>query len=376
MKKLDYLPYYDDYYDKEAIDVCIQNYVRVVCKNEIDCLQIHNDIISKSRTMTSLAGARPADNLSECIYIISDYGTLENMKIICVWFYKHFEYEFNNSSDDDRENFDKYYFLLNKQFVKLLFNNVSEINYESDDHQFTTDDIDNYIYRITTNDKENYVNLDTDETNIFTKPCQNSKFKNNKKSIYNTPQEIINIMKLAIFLELIDTDWHTRKSDDELSNDDDDELSNDDDKIFCKNPVEICCQTISKIINNCSSVIEMQYYFSEIIGGDVLTAKEKAEIIKDDFWIHGDEHVTKLIDILRKEDKEIPIWTIDNSQFLSDVQNISDNKKLIIPPIEENLDLLDGSWNTNYNNQYIYSKKLRDHILIDDYFNDLILTNK
>ncbi len=66
----------------------------------------------------------------------------------------------------------------------------------------------------------------------------------------------------------------------------------------------------------------MHERFPDIFGN--LSAKDKAKIVSDDLWIHGDKFVKSVIDELRLEDPSIPEWEIgestkDQRAFLDDV---------------------------------------------------------
>jgi hypothetical protein len=55
--------------------------------------------------------------------------------------------------------------------------------------------------------------------------------------------------------------------------------------------------------------------------------QDKAKIVIDDLWIHGDLHVKSVIDELRLEDPSIPEWVIgeqtrEQRAFLDDVREL------------------------------------------------------
>ena len=55
--------------------------------------------------------------------------------------------------------------------------------------------------------------------------------------------------------------------------------------------------------------------------------QDKAKIVIDDLWIHGDHHVKSVIDELRQEDPSIPEWVIgeqtrEQRAFLDDVREL------------------------------------------------------
>lgn len=374
-------PYIPDIYDEHAQDVCEQGYVRVMCYDGI-CLQIHNNIIEQSQLMTVLTLARTPTNPSECIHLTIPQANSENIIIICNWLNKHIIFDndptilytetldstsdtiikvkhYTQAQNKDRLEFDSIYFLLNTT--------------GNNDYESASSDIERLEILDPLKDwlrwrQPNNIN-DVDKTQIFLKTHPNQdltfadKASKTSKDLrrHRTYVEIKDIMIAASFLELHPTNWHTAYAQKEFNHDEqeqdqdqDQETSSQDfddqehyehnedfDPVnkFTKNPVEICCYHLSDMINSCSSPIELQLRFPELIGPNVLTVNEKAEIIKEDLWIHGDNLVKEMIDKLCKEDDNIPAWTLETTlterEFMSNVIGFRNKYQPIkVPPIE------------------------------------------
>jgi hypothetical protein len=92
-------------------------YVAVACKDKY-ILLIREDIINQSQLMNFLAGARPHDDLGEVIFIANDYGTLENMKTVCLWLDQHINFSNLNHPDNERKQYD-INFLNSKNYLEV-----------------------------------------------------------------------------------------------------------------------------------------------------------------------------------------------------------------------------------------------------------------
>jgi hypothetical protein len=84
-----------------------------VCAQNSGCIQIRDDIVNYSQLLTTLAGARAADNPSECIYMVHDIATAETLQVICAWVAQHIEFERRDEADALRLAFDQRFLLLN-----------------------------------------------------------------------------------------------------------------------------------------------------------------------------------------------------------------------------------------------------------------------
>jgi len=93
-------------------------YVAVVCKDE-NIFLIRENIILNSQLMSVLAGARPADNLREVIYIANKNATLKNMKTVCLWLDQHITFSDLNYPDDTRKQYDLN-FLNGKNYLEVM----------------------------------------------------------------------------------------------------------------------------------------------------------------------------------------------------------------------------------------------------------------
>jgi hypothetical protein len=117
--------YYDDPFPEEVVQsgdytydqVLCEDYVRVFCKDE-KIIQVRQDIILSSQLLDVLQGARNPLNLAECIYLANDLATSERIKIILDWLDRNLDFETRGESDHIREEYDQYYFLLNKKGKK------------------------------------------------------------------------------------------------------------------------------------------------------------------------------------------------------------------------------------------------------------------
>lgn len=355
-------PYFPDTYEEEAQNVCKSGYVRVMCTEKSACLQIREDIIQQSQVMAFLASARDPSNPSECIHLANSLATAANVKIICNWLNQHFIYEadpaveytekknyltdtffkikkYTTAQDKERLEFDNYYFLLNDKGVT----DYKKARSEREKLEILDPRKDWLRWC------QPYNMNDVDKTQIFlqthTTTLADSEKSNPKEGLrrHNTYQKIQELMIVANFLELHPTEWHVTYAAKEvvrLNKQAPNKHSNDFDPVdkFAENPVEICCNHLGDMINSCSSPVELQLRFPELIGPTVLTAYEKAVIIKDDLWIHGDDSVKEFIDILREEDNTIPEWTLENTlaerEFMTSVDGFKDKPQPIkVPPI-------------------------------------------
>lgn len=93
-------------------------YVAVVCYDK-NILLIREDIIQKSSVMNFFAGARPADNLGELIYMVDENATLKNMKTVCQWLNQHIDFHYNNDPDNQRKQYDLN-FLNGKDYLEVM----------------------------------------------------------------------------------------------------------------------------------------------------------------------------------------------------------------------------------------------------------------
>ena len=95
-----------------------KGYVAVVCIDE-NILLIKENIILNSQLMSVLAGARPADNLREVIYIANTNATFENMKTVCLWLDQHITFSDLDYPDDIRKQYDLN-FLNGKNYLEVM----------------------------------------------------------------------------------------------------------------------------------------------------------------------------------------------------------------------------------------------------------------
>jgi hypothetical protein len=85
---------------------CMQN----KSDNNSDILQIREDIVAASQTMSFLASARPYTDLGEVVVLIDPSVTLQNMKTICEWIAMHLDFESLGNPDQQRLDFDNTFF--------------------------------------------------------------------------------------------------------------------------------------------------------------------------------------------------------------------------------------------------------------------------
>jgi hypothetical protein len=136
---------------------------------------------------------------------------------------------------------------------------------------------------------------------------------------HRTYQEIQQIMFVANFLELHPTEWHTSYAAKEverlnkLPHGPFQEFDLDPDDKFAETVMELCCHHLGDMIVCCESPVDMQHRFPELVGAKALSDKDRADIVKADLWIHGDNFVKEVIDELRQKDKSIPEWTLEST---------------------------------------------------------------
>lgn len=355
-------PYYIDTHPEYASDVVRPGYVRVMCWQKSDCLQIREDIIRQSQLMEFLASARDGDNLSECIHMVNEFATVEIMKVICDWFAKHIEFQGRNASDEERKAFDQCFFLLNPA-GHAAYNATSNEQAKADILDSRKDWL-----RWRQDDPENEdPKLDT------VAPCgtRTPGFKRIGpilERLHRTYEEIQAIMFVANFLELHTTDWHTNyaeKESERLSSQAPgpfQEYGLDPADKFAETVMEICCHHLGDIILSCESPVELQHRFPNLIGAKALTAKDRYNIVKADLWIHGDDFIEKVVPELQEAQRKeysqalasgmsqeqveqkfgplIPNWTLESTQderaFMREIPGQESNPNLRVPAIKVN----------------------------------------
>jgi hypothetical protein len=351
-------PYYVDTHPEDATDVCRPGYVRVMCWQSSACLQIREDIVNQSQVMNFLAGARPADNLSECIHMANQLATADVLKVICEWLAKHIEFAQRDEAPAVRRAFDQSFFLLNAAGHAAYAAAAND--------QAKADILDSRKdwLRWRQDDPENEDPKRPSHGGVRTPPFQRTGPV--EERLHRTYEEIQHIMFVANFLELHPTDWHRTFAISEnerlasLPPGPFQEYGLDPADKFAETVMELCCHHLGDMILGCESPVDMQHRFPTLIGAKALTAKDRYDIVVADLWIHGDEHLKSIVpelqaqqreefaqaqaagmsqaDIDQKFGKPIADWTIESTQeeraFMKEVPNQEDNPQLIVPPIK------------------------------------------
>ena len=305
-----------------------------MCAEKSACLQIREDIVQQSQVMAFLASARDPSNPSECIHMANPLASADNMKIVCNWLSKHLEFAQRGAEDAERLDFDLQFFLLNEQG-------------KAD-------------YAVAAKDQEKANILDSRKDWLRWRQ-DDPENEDGKRAIYSgektpafkrrhrTYQEIQKIMFVANFLELHPTEWHTSYAAKEverlnkLPSGPFQEFGLDPDDKFAETVTELCCHHLGDMIVGCESPMDMQHRFPDLIGAMALSAKDRADIVKADLWINGDDFVKEVIDELRQKDDSIPEWTMESTleerAFMKDIPGFQDQEQPIkVPPIKINPD--------------------------------------
>ena len=123
-------------------------------------------------------------------------------------------------------------------------------------------------------------------------------------------KELMQLMNLGVFLELHPNDWHVKKQKEQIKLTDKELDENEEIPVL---PQEICASILGDMMASCDTPIQLQKMFPDLIGDEVLTTKDKYNIIVNDAWIHGDNGVQVLLNNLQMNSKEkIPVWNANN----------------------------------------------------------------
>ena len=334
-------PFYPDTDHEEAQNVCRPGYVRVMCCERSACLQIREDIVQQSQVMAFLASARDPSNPSECIHMANPLANVDNMTIVCEWLSKHLEFAQRGAEDAERLTFDRQFFLLNargKADYAAAANDQAKAE--------ILDSRKDWI-RWRQDDPENEDGKRAAHHGAKTPAWQRPGPVEERR--HRTYQEIQQIMFVANFLELHPTEWHTSYAAKEVERLNKlppgpfQEFDLDPADKFAETVMELCCHHLGDMILGCESPVDMQHRFPDLIGAKALSAKDRADIVKADLWIHGDDFVKEVIDELRKEDPTIPEWTLESTleerAFMKDIPGFQDQEQPIkVPPIKINPD--------------------------------------
>jgi hypothetical protein len=308
---------------------CRSGYVRVMCykrnphfppfPSDLDesikegILQIRNDIIGCSQTMTILAGARDPSDLNECIHIACSLGTIENMKVVIRWLAKQIEFELRGTDDSERIAFDRRYFLLTEDG--------------------------NTAYDSATNDAEKAKILDSRTEWLRIQGTDTP-------SRHRTWTQLRDLADLSCHLELYTFKWHT------------DYAAKIIDKGVAPNTLgleelkwhnkfstgikelpfvmdnfpetaeELCGMHVADMISSCKTPEELQERFSDIIGESVITPKIKYDYITRNFWLVGDDFVTQIVNELHNEDTPLMPWDIKSQEVIGIKSKVIETMKI------------------------------------------------
>lgn len=327
-------PYYIDKYKEEEQNVCLLGYVRVMCFERSGCLQIREDIVQQSQVMAFLASARDPSNSSECIHMANPLASVNNMMIVCDWLSQHLKFAQRGAEDVERLDFDLQFFLLNAQGKADYASAANDqakadiLDSRKDWLRWRQDDPDN-------EDSKRAI-YGGEKTPAFKRsgPIEERR--------HRTYQEIQQIMFVANFLELHPTEWHTSYAAKEverlnkLPSGPFQEFGLDPDDKFAETVMELCCHHLGDMIVGCESPVDMQHRFPDLVGAKALTTKDRADIVKADLWIHGDDFVKEVIDELRQNDRSIPEWTMESTleerAFMKDIPGYDDQAQPIKVP--------------------------------------------
>ena len=309
----DFLPYYDDDFDENELNVCRDGYVRLKSYFKTWGLQIRVDLISEfSQTLAVLSSALDKTNLSECIFLAIDpEPSVKSIKKILKWLDYHKTMENRNASDEERLDFDKTFFCLTRQGHAAFIQTKPEI--KDIQHKFDVKRI-----RDAKKQMKDIFDYRIELHNPSARPVK----------FLSPYQELVEIGVCAEFLELHKTAWHIRYSTNiNVENDYPNPLYLDGTPIKDKDPefndwlhaqtwnlndpisqhfshqyirenmnldkfpdslVEICSNHIGDIIACCESISELQQQFPDVYSSH---ASWKAYELMQDVWIHGDDHV-------------------------------------------------------------------------------------
>jgi hypothetical protein len=311
---------------------CRPGYVRVLCykrnphfplfppfpsnlDESIDegILQIREDIIGYSQTMSFLASARVPNDLDECIHIVCSLGTIENMKVVIGWLAKHIEFESRGTDDSERIAFDRRYFLLTED------GNTAYDSATNDAEKAKILDSRTEWLRIQGTDTPSRHRTWTQLRDLADLSCHLELHKFKWHTDYAA--KIIDKGVAPNTLGLEDLKWHNKFSTKKINI----PFVMDN---FPETAEELCGMHVADMISSCKTPDELQERFSDIIGERVLTPKIKYDYITGNFWLVGDDFVTHIVDELPNEDKSLMSWDIKSQEVIGIKKKVIETMKI------------------------------------------------
>lgn len=324
-----------EFYDNS--NIVQPGYVRFVCSDEWrhnpqkdnatssqSILQIREDIVATSNLLSFMASSRDITNLSEWVWLANHNATKENMKTFCLWVDQHIQFEERQAPDTERVKFDQLFIKLNNAGVKHYGETRDESMLDSrkDWLRWRQDDLDNQDSKLNGSKTPSHQRSSPPEI-----------------PYHRDYDEVSQLMNLGVFLEQLPYKWHSEYAQKKYA-----ELRatgvNTDELPEHEKPFEffkeICADVLGQMIASCETPIELQQRFPTLVGARALNANDKYYVLANDSWLHGDDHVSKVVkllqeqqkqekasarqsrmneeDILKQYGKDIPEWNSSNQQ--------------------------------------------------------------